>query len=859
MVDLRVLGALQLSASDGRDVESLVHQAKRAALLAYLAIAVPRGLHRRDKLLALFWPELDAPRARAALSQAVYVLRATLGEAAILPHGDGAVGLSADVVWCDAVAFEAALDAGRPEEALALYRGDLLDGFFISGAPEFERWLDGERERLRQRASAGAWTLAEAKAAEGDAFEAVRWAKEAAGLFPADEAGAQRLMTFLHGLGDRAAAIRVYDAFAERLRREYELEPSAETQALAATIRRPERRGPAFPPPEPTSTTRAAAPVPVPRRRPLGWAAASIIVVTAFAAGTWAWLRLREPPRRSLVRFTLEFSAGQQMASGVGGTTIALAPDGSRLAYLSTGSQGTELFLRSLDRVEAIPIPHTRGAQLPFFSADGEWLGFVNGNSIRKVPLGGGPAITVCAVATDVPGASWGPNDIIVFATPDGLWQVSAKGGQARMLAASDAQHREGYRWPEVLPGGRAAVFTRVDEAGFQLAAVSLETGAIQPLGLEGTNPHFVTPGYIVFARPDGVLLAAAFDPNAVRITGPALPVTERIMVGIAGAAKLGVSATGALAYVPDPPADRTLAIVDRAGNAETVPVPAHRFTAATFSPDGRRIAAAVLPADGDQPDIWVLDLNANTLRRVTFDSGSLSPVWSPDGRRIAFASKPGGREYGWTTRWVLVDGSDSAETLLPAELGRMPVGFTPEQTLLYQQRHPATGWDIWMLPLQGDRKPRAYLVGPSDEHSPVASPDGRWLAYVSDESGRDEVYVRTFPRPGAPVQVSIGGGREPRWARSGREVFYRNQQGMVAAAVGTSPLFGVERRSVLFDDKPYLSFHFGAAYDVHPDGRRFLMVRRGAEPQVVVVLNWFDQLHAESERRLPARSALRR
>ena len=211
MIELRVLGTLQLTSPDRREAGSLVHQAKRAALLAYLAAAAPRGSHRRDTLLALFWPELDQARARAALNQTVYVLREALGEDALGPRGDGALGVS-DAVWCDATAFEAALDAGNPAEALALYRGDLLEGFFISEAPEFERWLDGERERLRRRASEGAWNLAEARAVAGDEFEAQRWARQAADWFPADEAGARRLMTFLHALGDRAAAIRAYEA-----------------------------------------------------------------------------------------------------------------------------------------------------------------------------------------------------------------------------------------------------------------------------------------------------------------------------------------------------------------------------------------------------------------------------------------------------------------------------------------------------------------------------------------------------------------------------------------------------------------------------------------------------------------------
>jgi DNA-binding SARP family transcriptional activator/Tol biopolymer transport system component len=848
VVELRVLGALEINASGGREVEPLAHQAKRAALLAYLAAATPRGLHRRDKLLALFWPELDHARARAALNQAVYVLRATLGEDALVSHGDGALGL-ADAVWCDAVAFAAALDVGRPADALKLYRGDLLEGFFISGAPEFEHWMDGERERLRLRASDGAWALAEAAATAGDPFEAARWARWAADRRPADEMVIRRLMTFLHGLGDRAAATRVYQDLVERLAQEFELQPSAETEALAASIRQ-EERAPARRLVGPASTPPPAALLPG-KKLPLRRAVASVAVVAGLAAGAVFWLSGREQSRDSLVRFTLEFPAGQGVAR-IAGATIALSADGSDLAYVGSGPKGTELFLRSMDQVGARPIAHTRDAQTPFFSPDGEWLGFVIEDAIRKVPLAGGPAITVCNVTTNVVGASWGggPNDVIVFATPAGLWQVPASGGVARILALSDTARGGRYRWPDVLPNGRGAVFTLVDDSGFHLAAVSLATGAVHSLDLEGTSPRFVAPGYLLFARTDGALLAAAFDQDAMRITGPAIPVADGVLVGSAGVAKLGASRAGVLAYVPWASAERTLELVDRTGHADTVPVPRQGFNSARFSPDGRRVITDVLPPDADRPDIWELDLTANTFRRVTFDSGSLSPVWSADGRRIAFANKPGGRPFGYAIRWIPTDGSDSAETLLPFAFGQFPVAFTPDgRALLLQIRHPGSGFDIWTLPLQGERTLRPYLRGPSEEHSPAMSPDGRWLAYVSNESGQDEVYVRPFPRPGTPVLISSGGGREPRWASSGREIFYRGERGMVAAAVTTSPSFRVGERLVLFNDKQYLAHPYGAAYDVHPDGRRFLMIRRGLEsPEVVVVLNWFGRQHLAGE-----------
>ncbi len=292
MIELRVLGALRLSASDGRDLSGFDRQPKRMALLAYLAAAVPHGLQRRDTLLALFWPEVSATKARASLSQTLYILRNALGEQAIVTHGDDEVGVSRDVVWCDAQAFEAALDADRPDDALALYRGELLTGFFLSEAPEFERWVERERERLRERAADGAWALAEAQAT-AEVVQATRWARWAASLAPADEAVMRRLMTFLHRLGDRAAALRAYEAFAFRLTQEYELEPSAETRAFAEALRREEPGGvPAAIRNLPPVSAAAPGPEPTrPRRRLIAALLGVALLLTALGLGAVALRR----------------------------------------------------------------------------------------------------------------------------------------------------------------------------------------------------------------------------------------------------------------------------------------------------------------------------------------------------------------------------------------------------------------------------------------------------------------------------------------------------------------------------------------------------------------------------------------
>lgn len=237
MIELRTLGAVDLRDPNGREVRAVLAQPKRLALLVYLAVAQPRGFHRRDTLLALFWPELDQGRARAALRKAVLVVRRGLGPGALLGRGDEELGLANGVVTCDAVAFERATDEHRFGPALELYRGDLLQGFFIAGAREFEQWMERERARLRERAAAAAWALADESAAARQDVLAVQWARRALEFTPTDESALRRLITLFYGMGDRAAALHAYNQFAARLLEECGVRPSAETRQLVEVMR----------------------------------------------------------------------------------------------------------------------------------------------------------------------------------------------------------------------------------------------------------------------------------------------------------------------------------------------------------------------------------------------------------------------------------------------------------------------------------------------------------------------------------------------------------------------------------------------------------------------------------------------
>jgi len=347
MIEFRLLGALRLSDAEGREVRSLLTRPRRLALVAYLAAATPRGFHRRDSLLALFWPELDQEHARAALRQALHVVRGALGADSVVTRGDEDIGLDVDRVWCDAIAFDRAIAAGQWDEALDLYRGDLLDGFFIPGAGEFERWLELERARLRQAAARAAGALVERCEAEGDGVAAAEWARRAARLAPHDEEPLRRLIRTLDALGDRAGAVEAYGQFAERLATDLEAEPAAETKALLAAVRARETPVPATSSASPRrSATDAAARVRPTRRRvmlPIVIAAALVALVfsTRDSRRGRQWLRPPPEPIHALAVLPLHNLSGDSLQAWFAeGMTEALITDLGRISALRVVSRG---------------------------------------------------------------------------------------------------------------------------------------------------------------------------------------------------------------------------------------------------------------------------------------------------------------------------------------------------------------------------------------------------------------------------------------------------------------------------------------------------------------------------------------
>lgn len=861
MVELRLFGGVQISGPDGRNFDALARQPKRVALLAYLAATSPRAFRRRDKLLAVFWPELDVAHARNALSQALHVLRSHLAPDAIETRGDDEVRVSERVIWCDVVAFERALDEGRTREALDLQAGDLMDGFFISGAPEFDRWLEAERDRLRHRAEAAAWKLSAALGERGDTAGAIRWGRRAAGMNGPDENTARRFMTLLADSGDVVGALGYYDKLSERLRSDYDVAPSPETLALAARLRAVtsaafEKETPAADHRRPISFDRAdvanpARPTRSAVRAPV-LAVLAVLAVAIVATVAFATIRIGgETPAASAMTFTLPLGDVRPVTS-VAGVTLVLSPDGSRFVILGEDSLGRRLFLRPLGKRDVLALPHTEGARHPFFSPDGDSIGFELKGTLLKMHVTGGPAVAVFSDSGKAPaniqGASWGRGGRIVFALPDGLWSIQSGGGVALRLAVADTLHGEIFRWPEVLPRGQAVVFTLLRRAGPTLAWASLETGEVHSLGVEGTSPRYVEPGWLVFARMDGSLLAVRLDEQRMEVTGQPIPILDGVVVGVAGAAKVAVSRGGAIAYLAE--SDRSLVLVDRAGRAEPLagpPLRSQRYGSPRVSPDGNRIAVPI--AFGGQPlsNIWVLDLAQRTASGWTTDSGSFAPLWDARGGRLIFATAMPGFPPGFAVR--AVEGKVGRFTeLLRAAPGQFVEDVTPDgNSLVIQRRDVETGRDLFVVELQGERVVRPWLVAPGDQQAAALSPDGRWLAYTSDEqdAGRHRVYVAAFPGGSGAVSQLVGDGKEPRWSRDGSELFYRNGPRFLSARMDRARGAAVDSGRILFVDSLFITATERASYDVHPDGRHFVMVRRGpGTGEVVMLLNRLARLN---------------
>ncbi|MDQ5871140.1 MAG: protein kinase [Acidobacteriota bacterium] len=584
------------------------------------------------------------------------------------------------------------------------------------------------------------------------------------------------------------------------------------------------------------------------------------LVFGALAAGLVVTRLGREAaPRPPVTHFAISLPAKASLFTGVG-PSVALSPDGSLLAYAAQSGGQRQIHLRRLDRLEAEPIPGTEGGVVPFFSPDGQWIGFrhLQSRTVRKVALSGGAPVTVCETEVFY-GASWAPDDTIVFSptVPGALARVPAAGGKPQPLTKLDlAKNERDHRYAQILPGGKAVLFTigysdieSYDDA--RIAVQSLETGERKILVEGGTLGRYSPSGHLLYVRA-GNLLAVPFDLAKLAVTGSPVPVLKGVFESVnQGSAHFDVTRSGSLVYVPGGPegAERTVVWVDRQGKAEPLPLPQRAYLHPRISPDAKRLAIEI---EGPSHDCFLYEFERDVLTKVTLDGLSHWPLWTPKGDRLTFRKWTG----AFTMWWMPADRSAPEERLTTVGFMQSPASWSPDtRVVAFTQVGQDTGPDAFVLDMSGDRKPRPIAQSKFSEGSPRFSPDGRWIVYTSAESGRNEIYGQPYPGPGPKIQISNEGGTDAVWNPRGGELFYRNGDKMMVVDLATSPTLTLSKPRVLWEGHYSLGTSSSCGgpgptssnYDVTPDGQRFIMIRdedQDAVPTTVnVVLGWAEEL----------------
>ncbi len=598
------------------------------------------------------------------------------------------------------------------------------------------------------------------------------------------------------------------------------------------------------------------------RSSALPWAIAALMSVIALMAVALSLGRIGKKPEdhRPLALFSIAVppEAPLELSNH---PAIALSPDGARLVYAAGRDFSSRLFLREMGRLDAVPMPGTEGGTGPFFSPDGQWVGFFADGKLKKVSIQGGAPLVLCD-APDSRGACWGADDVIILEPQfdSGLMRVPAAGGTPETITTPDKTKDERtHRWPDILPGSDAVLFTigavgspdSYDDA--RIAVLSLGSGKMKVLPVTGSFARYSPTGHLVYMRA-GALFAARFDLSRLELTGAPVPILEHVQTNpMTGAANFCFSRIGSLAYVPgafrNP--ERTLVWVDRGGTAVPITDTRRPYATPSLSPDGQAVAVSI--RTGPDEDVWIYNIARKALTRFTFGSGT-EPTWSPDGTRLAYGSVQGGPR---SLFWNVADGSAKEERLTQAQHIQVAADWSPDgKTLIFMELDSTLTPDIWALPLEGARAAKPLVRTRFAEAGGFISPDGRWITYVSEESGRPEVYVQRFPDPSGKWQISSEGGTHPLWARNGGEIFYLHEDEMVAVPITTSPSFSAGAPTRLFEKHFYVDLYAMRAYDVAPDGQRFLMIQEdesvSVATQINVVLEWFDEL----KRRVPPKKS---
>ena len=589
-----------------------------------------------------------------------------------------------------------------------------------------------------------------------------------------------------------------------------------------------------------------------PRSKLLAVVAAALTVLLGVAL--WGWWRATRPVEeklKPLVRLDVDLGPDVSLGSP-GGADEILSPDGTRLVYVSQG----RLFTRRLDQPNAIELGGTQGTSAPFFSPDGQWVAFFVQGKLKKISVEGGAAIALCDTPYTL-GGSWGEDGNIIAALnfTGGLSRIPSVGGAptpVTELQSGEATHR----WPQVLPGGKAVLFTAsTTPTGFDTASIevmSLSDHHRKTLQRGGTFGRYLPSGHLIYVNR-GTLFAVPFDVDRLEVHGTPTPVLDQVGYNATnGSAKLDFSQIGTLVYRSGGGGGGLVTVqwVDAAGKTQPLLAKPDAYQRPSLSPDGNRLAIST-------SDIWVYEWQRDTMTRLTFGPGpSIYPIWSPDGQYTLFQA-PGG------VFWTRSDGAGKPQQLTQSKNAQYPWSFTGDgKRLAFNELTPENQYDIWTVPLESDGaglragKPEPFLQTPFDERHGSFSPDGRWMAYSSNESGSFQVYVRAFPDKGGKWQISNSGGMYPVWSRNVRELFYRTEdnQIMVASYTVKGDSFVADKPRV-WSEKRIADIGLLANYDLAPDGKRIAALLPAGTPEdqkaqnhVIFLENFFDEVRRRTK-----------
>jgi serine/threonine-protein kinase len=594
---------------------------------------------------------------------------------------------------------------------------------------------------------------------------------------------------------------------------------------------------------------------------PLG---ATLATAAVVAAATWWALRPDAPP---VTRFSFAQTGPNALAVDTQSRDLAITPDGTRIIYKGGSGNNVQLFVRSLDALDVTPLLSSTGQRAPFVSPDGQWVGFIDPSPITlsAVPISGGPATLLCRLDAPSRGATWTDDSRqVIFATAltsTGLQRVSIAGGTPEMITTPNHERGEGdHLWPQMLPGRQALLFTIAPVTGSfdnsQIAVLDLRnpTSAPKIVLRGGSQAKYVSSGHLVYAA-GGALRAVAFDIDSLEVRSTPVAVQTGVVTLPTGTAEFDISATGTLVFVTggaDFAPLRTLVWVDRQGKEQEVKgAPSRTYVHPRLSPDGRRIAVDALDQEND---IWVFDIATQTMSRVSTDPGpDQTPAWAGNGPRVFYSSLSAGV---FTIARRSADGTGPVEQLAKtANPIRLSAISRDGNTVFFTEAWSATALDIMVLHLDKGNTVEPRVRTAFVERNAELSPDGRWLAYDSNDTNRFEVYVRPYPDvDSARFTISTAGGTQPLWSRDGTELFYVASDGIVSVRVGKGPTWSTTpgTRTRLASNTYFGGSRGtpGRIYDVSPDGQRFLLVKDASmttqpsnSASIVVVRNWMEEL----------------